>query len=133
DYRDLLVYDIVSKEIKKKVLYYDNGFTTIRRYKNSTYIDGYYGSYFVNHDNLATDTWEEKTIPFLTTEYIYEMNFITDDFFVFTLGRDQGKGGMAITYDGGNSWKIDTEGFDEVITDVEYLGNDHLVATVYKG
>ena len=129
DYRDLIVYDINTKVIKKKVMAQEDGMYEIRRYKSSTYISGYYGKYYVNTDDLATDTWREVTIPLPVDGYIPEMKFINDDFFVFGLGIENTyRGGIAITLDGGVSWRVDTTGFDVRIMDVEYLGDNHLVA-----
>ena len=134
DYTNLIIYDIISKEIKRVVMTQDDGMYEIRRYKSSTYISGYYGKYFVNVDDLTTDSWQEVTIPIPTEGYIIEMNFINEDFFVFGLGIENTyKGGIAITYDGGVNWRVDTIGFDVRITDVEYLGNNYLVATDNRG
>ncbi len=128
DYDNLIIYDIIAKEIKRVVMTQREGMYEIRRYKSSTYISSYYGIDFVNHDNLATDIWEEKTVPLPFYGYIHEMKFITDDFFVFGLGiEDTRKGGIAITHDGGATWKVDTTGFEYRISCIEYLGDNHLV------
>ena len=134
DYTNLIIYDIIAQEIKRVVMTQEDGMYEIRRYKSSTYISGYYGNYFVNTDDLTTDSWQEVTIPIPTEGYIIEMNFINEDFFVFGLSiEDTFKGGIAITQDGGINWRIDTTGFDVRITDVEYLDNNYLVATDNRG
>ena len=83
DYSNLILYDIISKEIKRVVMTQEDGMYEIRRYKSSTYISGYYGKYYVNTDDLTTDTWLENTIPLPTEGSVFEMEFISDDFFVF--------------------------------------------------
>jgi hypothetical protein len=129
-YHNLIIYDIIAKVTKKIVMTQEDGMYEIRRYNSSTYISGYYGKYYVNTDDLATDSWREVTIPLPTEGYILEMNFVNEDFFVFGLGIENTyKGGIAITQDGGINWRVDTIGFDVRITDVEYLGDNHLVAT----
>jgi len=129
DYHNLIIYDIIAKVIKKVVMTQEDGMYEIRRHKSSTYISGYYGKYYVNTDDLTTDAWREVTIPLPTEGYIFEMKFINEDFFVFGLGIENTyKGGIAITLDGGANWRVDTSGFDVRITDVEYLGDNHLVA-----
>src|SRR5690606_23161271 len=120
DYDNLIIYDIIAKEIKKVIMTQRDGMYKIRRHKSSTYISGYYGIYFVNHDNITTDIWEKKIIPLSFYGYIHEMKFITDDFFVFGLGiEDTRKGGIAITHDGGATWKVDTTGFEYRISCIE--------------
>ena len=127
DYTNLIIYDIISKEIKRVVMTQEDGMYEIRRYKSSTYISGYYGKYYVNNDDLTSDTWHEVTIPLPTEGSVFEMEFITDDFFVFGLSRDEIKGGVAITQDGGANWSVDTTGFEFKVSGVEYVGNNNLV------
>ena len=127
DYNNLIIYDIISKEIKRVVMTQEDGMYEIKRYKSSTYISGYYGKYFVNTDDLTSDTWLEVTIPLAVEGRVFEMEFITDDFFVFGLSRDEVKGGIAITRDGGANWRVDTTGFEFKISGIEYLGDNQIV------
>jgi photosystem II stability/assembly factor-like uncharacterized protein len=129
DYHNVILYDINAKVIKKVIMTQEDGMYEIRKYKSSTYISGYYGKYYVNTDDLTTDSWREVSIPLPTEGYIHEMKYINDDFFVFGLGIENTfKGGIAITHDGGASWRVDTTGFEFRVSAVEYLDDNHLVA-----
>ncbi len=134
NYKTLAIYNIVTQTIKKVLLNDNEGLSDIRKYKSSTYILGY-NFYYVNHDNLATNNW--KKIELSDEVYITDMNFVSDDFILLSLGRESEngglmRGGVAITQDGGNSWKIDTSGFNQRIHDIEYL-DKHIVAIGNRG
>src|SRR5690606_6298866 len=81
----------------------------------------------------TSDTWQEVNIPLPTEGYVFEMEFITDDFFVFGLSRDEVKGGIAISQEGGANWKVDTTGFEFKISGLEYLENVQLLVIINGG
>jgi len=120
-------FDLEKGMAQEKYICHPDGLSFIRRYKNKVYVGSNNQYLYVNEDITSGNTWKEIIFPYEVG--LTDMIFINDDTYIIGLEHDSFfKGGFAITNDQGKTWRLDTMGIDTRIKDIEYLGENKIMA-----